>query len=154
MAEEGKGGYAALIGLAAMLAYYISNLLVLAGSRIREYAADERSVSLGNPPHNLASALYKLVYGSAQARKSRTGEVDLHRVEGLRAFFLNDVGRAVGEIQELKSIDRNFSGTIDQNELLDLRSRKVKLGAAEKIAELFTTHPNMLKRIKRLAALA
>lgn len=148
-----QGNYAALIGLAAMLAYFISNLLVLAGSRIREYSADERSVKLGNSPHSLASALYKLVYGSAQARKSRAGEADLHRVEGLRAFFLNDVGRAVWEVQELKSIDRNFSGTIDQNELLELRSRKVKLGTGEKIAELLTTHPNMLKRIKHLASL-
>lgn len=152
--RRGQGGYAALVGVGAMLAYFVSNLLVLAGSRIREYAADERSVRLGNAPNHMASALYKLVYGSAQARKSRIGETELHRVEGLRAFFLNDVGRAGDEIQELKSIDRNFSGTIDPNELLVLRSKKVKLGGAEKIAELFTTHPNMLKRIKHLSTLA
>lgn len=147
------GGIAALIGLGAMVAYFITNLLVLAGSRIREYYADERSVKLGNPPHHLASALYKLVYGSAQIRKSARGEEELHRVEGLRAFFLNDVGRAWDEIQELKAIDRDYSGTIDQNELLALRSKKVKLSGGEKIAELFTTHPNMLKRIKHLATL-
>jgi len=151
---RGQGGYAALIGLGAMLAYFISNLVVLAGSRIREYAADERSVRLGSEPHHLASALYKLVYGSAQARRSRGGESDLHRVEGLRAFFLNDVGRAMDEIQELKAIDRDLSGTIDQNELLALRSKKLKLSGAERLAELFTTHPHMLKRIKHLASLA
>ncbi len=72
----------------------------------------------------------------------------------MRAFFLNDVGRAAQEIQELRAIDRDFSGTIDQNELLALRSKKLKLGGAEKVAELFTTHPNMLKRIKHLASLA
>ena len=148
------GGYAALIGLAAMLAYFITNLLVLAGSRIREYAADETSVELGNRPHHLASALYKLVYGSAQSRRTARGEEELHRVEGLRAFFLNDVGRAQNEIAELKAIDRDFSGTIDQDELLALRSKEVKLRGAEKIAELLTTHPNMLKRIQRLATLA
>ncbi|MBT9165127.1 MAG: Protease HtpX [candidate division WS2 bacterium] len=148
-----RGGIAALIGLGAMVAYFITNLLVLAGSRIREYYADERSVKLGNPPHHLASALYKLVYGSAQIRRSARGEEELHRVEGLRAFFLNDVGRAWDEIQELKAVDRDYSGTIDQNELLALRSKKVKLSGGEKIAELFTTHPNMLKRIKHLATL-
>jgi heat shock protein HtpX len=147
------GGYAALIGLAAMVAYFITNLLVLAGSRIREYAADETSVSLGNPPHQMASALYKLVYGSAQCRKTARGEEELHRVQGLRAFLLNDVGRAHDEITELKVIDRDFSGTIDQDELLALRSKQVKLRGAEKIAELLTTHPNMLKRIQRLATL-
>jgi len=146
-------GYAALIGLGAMLAYFVTNLLVLAGSRIREYYADERSVRLGNPPHHLASALYKLVYGSAQARRSAQGEGELHRVEGVRAFFLNDVGRAYNEIQELKAIDRDYSGTIDQNKLLALRTKRVKLGSGEKIAEFFTTHPNMLKRIKHLAML-
>lgn len=148
------GGFAALIGLGAMVAYFITNLLVLAGSRIREYYADESSVSLGNPPHHLASALYKLVYGSAQLQRSASGQKELHRIEGLRAFFLNDVGRAWDEIQELRAIDRDYSGTIDQNELLTLRSKRVKLGGGEKVAELFTTHPNMLKRIKRLAMLA
>lgn len=148
------GGFAALIGLGAMVAYFITNLLVLAGSRIREYYADESSVRLGNPPHHLASALYKLVYGSAQLQRSASGQKELHRIEGLRAFFLNDVGQAWDEIQELRAIDRDYSGTIDQNELLTLRSKRVKLGGGEKVAELFTTHPNMLKRIKRLAMLA
>jgi len=147
------GGYTALIGLGAMLVYFITNLLVLAGSRIREYYADERSVRLGNPPQYLATALYKLVYSSAQLRKTAQGKAELHRVEGLRAFFLNDVARAGNEIQELKAIDRDFSGTIDKNELSALRNQKVNLAGAERIIELFTTHPNMLKRIKRLAAL-
>ena len=145
--------YGALIGLGAMIAYFVTNLLVLAGSRIREYSADESSVRLGNPPYHLASALYKLVYGSAQVRKSARGEEELHRVEGLRALFLNDIGRASYEIRELRAIDRDYSGTIDQNELLALRTRAVKLGSGEKIAELFTTHPNTLKRIKQLAML-
>ena len=148
------GGYTALIGLGAMAAYFITNLLVLAGSRIREYYADERSVKLGNEPHHLASALYKLVYGSAQMRRSDQGKDELHRVQGLRAFFINDIGHAWDEIQELRAIDRDFSGTIDQNELLALRSKRVKIGRAEKIAELLATHPNMLKRIKRLATIA
>jgi heat shock protein HtpX len=149
-----SAGYAALIGLGAMVIYFIANLLVLAGSRTREYYADERSVKLGSHPKHLASALYKLVYGSAQSRKSARGEEELHRVEGLRAFFLNDVGRAHDEIADLRAIDSDFSGTIDQNELLAIRSQKVKLKGAEKVAELFTTHPNMLKRIKRLATMA
>lgn len=147
------GGYAALIGLGAMLAYFVANLLVLAGSRIREYYADERSVKLGNPPYHLASALYKLVYGSARIRKSARGQEELHRVEGVRAFFLNDVGRAWDELRDLKALDQDMSGKIEPGELLNVRAKKVKLGAGEKIAELFTTHPNMLKRIKHLSSL-
>ena len=152
--QGGQGaGYTALIGLGAMILYFLTNLLVLYGSRIREYYADERSVKLGNPPHHLASALYKLVYSSAQLRRNPRAQEELKRVEGVKAFFLNDVSRAWNEVRELKEVDRDLSGTIDQNELLALRTKTPKLSGAEKMMELFTTHPNMLKRIKRLATL-
>jgi len=147
------GGYSALIGLGAMLLYFLTNLLVLYGSRIREYYADERSTKLGNPPHQLASALYKLVFASARLKKDPRLESELKRVEGLKAFFLNDVSRAPDEIKELKEIDKDFSGEISQAELVELRKKEIKVSGAEKLLEIFTTHPNMLKRIKRLATL-
>jgi heat shock protein HtpX len=148
------GGYAALIGMGAFLLYFLTNFLVLYGSRIREYYADEGSVNLGNPPHQLGSALYRLVYSSAQLKKNPRAQEELKRVEGVKAFFLNDVSRALNEVRELKEVDQDLSGTIDQHELLTLRSQEIKLGKAEKMMEIFTTHPNMLKRIKRLATLA
>lgn len=147
------GGYAALIGLGAMVLYFLTNLLVLYGSRIREYYADERSVRLGNPPQHLATALYKLVYSSARVRRDPRVQEEMKRVEGVKAFFLNDISRADNEVRELKEIDRDMSGTIDQNELLALRTKKPKLSGAERMMEIFTTHPNMLKRIKRLSTL-
>jgi len=152
------GGYTVLIGMAAMLGYFISNLLVMAGSRIREYYADERSVKLGNSPHHLATALYKLSYSSARLQRDRMRgdlriEEELKRVEGAKAFFLNDISKGLNEIKGLQDVDRDMSGTIDQNELLALRSQEVKPSTAEKMMELFTTHPNMLKRIKRLTTL-
>jgi len=143
------GGYAALIGLGAFLLYFITNLLVLYGSRIREYYADLGSVRLGNMPHHLASALYKLVYGNARLRNSE----ELKRVEGVKAFFLNDPSRAWYEIRELSQIDRDMSGTIDYDELAALRQKQVRLGTTDKLMELLTTHPNMLKRIKHLSTL-
>jgi heat shock protein HtpX len=147
-------GYAAFIGMGAFLLYFLTNFLVLYGSRIREYYADEGSVNLGNPPHQLGSALYRLVYSSAQLKKNPRAQEELKRVEGVKAFFLNDVSRALNEVRELKEVDQDLSGTIDQHELLTLRSQEIKLGKAEKMMEIFTTHPNMLKRIKRLATLA
>lgn len=144
------GGYAALIGLGAFLLYFITNLLVLYGSRIREYYADLGSVRLGNMPHHLATALYKLVYGNARMRNSE----EMRRVEGVKAFFVNDPSRAWNEIRQLSQIDRDMSGTIDYNELLELRQKKVRLDTSQKLMELFTTHPNMLKRIKYLSTLA
>ncbi len=143
------GNYAALIGFGAFLLYFITNLLVLYGSRIREYYADLGSVQLGSKPHHLASALYKLVYGNARQKNSD----ELKRVEGIKAFFVNDPSRAWYEIRELSEIDRDMSGSVDYDELMALRQKKVQLNAAAKLMEVFSTHPNMLQRIKHLSTL-
>jgi len=119
---------------------------VLYASRIREYFADRGSVELGNSPSSLASSLYKLVYGSA-----RTDKESLKEVEGLKAFFVNDPSQAMNEIKELRSLDLDKSGTIDASELEALRNKRVRLGFGDKLMEAFSTHPNMLKRIKRLS---
>jgi Zn-dependent protease with chaperone function len=36
---------------------------------------------------------------------------------------------------------------------MELRQKEVRLGTGDKMMELFTTHPNMLKRIKHLSTL-
>jgi heat shock protein HtpX len=141
-------GNQVLIGIAAMVVYFISNLLVLYVSRIREYYADEGAVKLGNAPHHLASALYKLVYGSARFPKD-----SLKQVEGMKAFFASDPSRASYEIKELSQLDLDRSGTIDQNELMALRTRPIKVSGVDKFMEMFSTHPNMLRRIQRLSSL-
>jgi heat shock protein HtpX len=144
-----NGGYAVIVGIGAFILYFLTNLLVLYGSRIREYYADQGSVKLGNMPHQLATALYKLTYGNARFK----GSEELKHVEGVKAFFLNDPSQAWYEVRELAQIDRDMSGTISQDELMELRQKKVRLGTGDKLMELFTTHPNMLKRIKHLSTL-
>jgi heat shock protein HtpX len=146
--RDRNGGYTALIGIGAFLLYFITNLLVLYGSRIREYYADSGSVQVGNAPHNLATALYKLVYSNARMPKEA-----LKQGEGLKAFFVNDPSKAWNEIRELKQIDLDMSGTIDSNELMALRSKNLRVGVTNKLLEIFSTHPNMLKRIKHLSTL-
>jgi heat shock protein HtpX len=140
------GANGAMIGLLAFLFYFVTNLLVLYASRIREYFADKGSVSLGNSPSSLASALYKLVYGSARMDKE-----SLHQVEGMKAFFVNDPSRAVKEIQELRQLDLDQNGIIDPAELQTLTRKSVRLGFSDQLMEFLSTHPNMLKRIKMLS---
>ncbi|MCX9015178.1 MAG: zinc metalloprotease HtpX [Candidatus Methanoperedens sp.] len=137
-----------LIGIAAFVLYFISNLMVLYVSRIREYYADEGAVKLGSSPHHLASALFKLVYGSARIPKDT-----LKQAEGMKAFFASDPSRAAYEIRELSQIDIDRSGTIDMNELLALRTKPISISSADKFMEMMSTHPNMLKRIQRLSSL-
>ncbi|MDD5595916.1 MAG: zinc metalloprotease HtpX [Candidatus Omnitrophica bacterium] len=144
--RDERGSNAALIGLAAFIFYFLTNLLVLYASRIREYFADKGSVELGNKPAWLASSLYKLVYGSARMDKE-----SLKETEGLKAFFLNDPSRAMNEIRELAQLDLDKSGSLDSSELEQLRTKEIRLNFGDRMMELLSTHPNMLKRIKRLS---
>ncbi len=145
--SKNGGNYTVLIGIAAFLLYFITNLLVMYGSRIREYYADKGSVELGNQPHQLASALYKLVAGDARFK----GRQEVKRVEGMKAFFLNDPSHAWNEVREISQIDENRDGQISQDDLMSLRQKRINIGIGGKIAELFMTHPNTLKRIQTLA---
>jgi heat shock protein HtpX len=142
-------GNAAMLGMAAFAFYFLTNLIVLYASRIREYYADKGAVEFGNRPEALASALYKLVYGSARMKKSA-----LKETEGLKAFFLNDPSRAAAEIGELSQLDVDRSGTIDQQELSLIRGARLNLSTGDKMMEMLSTHPNMLKRIQHLSMLS
>jgi heat shock protein HtpX len=147
--RQRNGGTMMIIGILALVVYFITSLLVMYGSRLREYYADKGSTQLGNQPHHLATALYKLVYGSA-----RSDPRAIKQSAGMKAFFVNDPSRATHEIRDLKEIDADMSGTIDLNELLMLSMKKVKISKAEKIIEILSSHPNMVKRIKHLSSLS
>ena len=147
--RDRDSGGAIAIGILALVVYFITSLLVMYGSRIREYYADQGSAELGNQPHYLATALYKLTVSTARIPKRA-----LKQTEGMKAFFINDPSRALYEIRELKDIDLDMSGTIDQNELMMLSIKKVKLKTGDKLLEVLSTHPNVVKRIKHLASLS
>lgn len=147
--RDREGNNTVMIGIVAFILYFITNLLVLYASRIREYYADLGSVKLGNPPHDMASALYKLVYGNAKVPKE-----SLKQVEGYKAFFANDPSRAASDLKELRQVDLDMSGTIDENELKSLGTMNVKIKTSDKLMEILSTHPNMVKRVKHLSELA
>jgi heat shock protein HtpX len=147
--RDRDSGGAIAIGMLALVVYFITNLLVMYGSRIREYYADQGSAELGNQPHYLATALYKLTVSTA-----RTPKQALKQTQGMKAFFINDPSRAMYEVRELKDIDMDMSGTIDQNELMMLSTKKISLKTSDKLVEVLSTHPNVVKRIKHLASLS
>jgi heat shock protein HtpX len=88
--DSRDSGGAVIIGLLALAVYFITNLLVMYGSRIREYYADMGSTELGNQPQYLATALYKITVQSARIPKRA-----LKQSEGMKAFFINDPSRAM-----------------------------------------------------------
>ncbi len=135
-----------LIGIFGYVFYLIGQLLVLFISRIREYYADEASVEFGNRPAALVSALYKLSYGVSKA-----SDQTLKDVSENRAFFFNDVNNAEKDVNDFRQIDFDGDGSISDAELERLANSNVKISKANSLFELLSTHPDSLKRVKRLA---
>ena len=137
-----------IIGILGYVFYLIGQLLVLFISRTREYYADEASVEFGNRPAALVSALYKLSYGAARANKETIADLNTNR-----AFFVNDINNAKNDIVDFRQIDFDGDGRISDEELKRLVNSDVKISKKNGIMELLSTHPDSLKRVKRLGEL-
>ena len=141
-------GATLLIGLVGYLFYLIGQLLVLFISRTREYYADEASVEFGNRPAALVSALYKLSYGASRCSDETISDLNTNR-----AFFVNDINNAKHDVNDFSQIDFDGDGRISDEELKKLANSEVKISKTNGIMELLSTHPDSLKRVKRLAEL-
>ncbi|WP_407379628.1 zinc metalloprotease HtpX [Methanobrevibacter sp.] len=141
-------GLTIIIGIVGYLFYLIGQLLVLFISRTREYYADEASVEFGNRPAALVSALYKLSYGAARCDKQTIDDLNTNR-----AFFVNDINNAKHDIHDFQQIDFDGDGRISDEELRRLANSDVKISRKNGAMELLSTHPDSLKRVKRLAEL-
>jgi heat shock protein HtpX len=145
---DSRNGGGIIIGILGYLFYLVGQVLVLFISRTREYYADEASVEYGNRPAALVSALYKLSYGAARCSKETIDEVNTNR-----AFFVNDVNNAKHDLTDFRQIDFDGDGRISDDELRRLANSEVKISKTNGIMELMSTHPDSLKRVKRLAEL-
>ena len=67
----------------SVITYFLSQILILAISRYREFAADRGSALITGAPENLMSALQKIASGITQIPQQ-----DLRQVEGMNAFFI------------------------------------------------------------------
>jgi heat shock protein HtpX len=67
----------------SVVTYILSQILIMAISRYREYAADRGSALITGAPENLMSALQKIASGITQIPQR-----DLREVEGMNAFFI------------------------------------------------------------------
>ncbi|MBA5942340.1 MAG: M48 family metalloprotease [Methanophagales archaeon] len=133
------------IAIIAFVLYFVSNLIVLYASRVREYYADAGAVELTKKPHALASALYKIIYGSARLN---TGKIK-KEMGSMRAFFAADPMTAAGDLRDLRAADRNKDSQIDEYELKEFAER-ARVRRTERVMELFSTHPNPVSRVKKL----
>ncbi|MFH1786059.1 MAG: M48 family metalloprotease [archaeon] len=142
--RRSKGGGAMIaVGIASLLVYFLSQLLVLSLSRLREYYADAYSAKATGKPSDLGSALTKISLGLSRAEK--TGN--------LRAFYIGDPITARREISAVANrssqYDVNGDGVLDDAELQRaLKEESASRGA--RLLELFSTHPRVFRRLDAL----
>jgi heat shock protein HtpX len=72
-----------IVLVVSIVTYFLSQILILALSRYREFAADRGSALITGAPEHLMSALQKIASGIAQIPQR-----DLREVEGMNAFFI------------------------------------------------------------------
>jgi heat shock protein HtpX len=72
-----------IVLVVSVVTYFISQILILAISRYREFAADRGSALITGAPEHLMSALQKIA-----SDMFRIPQQDLRQVEGMNAFFI------------------------------------------------------------------
>ena len=142
-----EGGGAALIGIASIFLYWILTMFTLYLSRLREYFADRHSASIvEDGSRKLSEGLAKIVNSSSRMKKTRR---DTNSLNSFKALFISDPDRAESD---MISIARAGARTADKKLVEEVLRRKVT--SFDRVMELFSTHPNIVKRLKALKELA
>ncbi|MFQ5711048.1 MAG: zinc metalloprotease HtpX [Candidatus Geothermarchaeales archaeon] len=144
--REGGAGGAVLIGLASMVLYWILTLFVLGLSRLREYYADYRSATtVEDGARKLSEALAKIVSSSSRRKITQR---DVENLSSFKALFIEDPDRAVKSQAE---IAQTGVFKTDQQLVQEVLSRR--LTTADRLLELLSTHPNIVKRLRALRSI-
>ena len=141
--RQNESGLATIIGLASMVAYWILTLFVLGLSRLREYYADRTSaLTVDDGGRKLSEALAKIVASTGRYKRYRK---EPGSVNSFKALFISDPDKATEDSLELA---RARAYLTDQDLVREIVSREPS--TFDKIVEIFSTHPNIVKRLKAL----
>ena len=144
--QKKSGGSNALIGLGFMAFSWVLTLFTLYLSRLREYYADRHSVSIvDNGAEKLSTGLVTIVEESRRGGKPNKQK---NNNTAFKALFIADPDRANADSAELHA-----NRIADKNELLN-QTLANKPTTADKLLEIFSTHPNIIKRLRALQELS
>jgi len=145
--REGGSGAAILIGMACMLMYFVLTLFTLGLSRLREYYADRHSASVVEEgPRKLSVGLAKIVSKTGRMKTSRQKQA--FAFSGFKNLFISDPDRAEVDSAQVSQFALGLS---DQALVEQLLRRRVTSG--DRLMEMFSSHPNITKRLKALQTL-
>jgi heat shock protein HtpX len=144
--DSRDSGGAAIVGIASIALYWILTLFTLYLSRIREYFADRHSTSIvEDGARKLSEGLAKIV-NSTNIIKHRHRETN--GFNSFKALFISDPDRAETDAAQLLQFRRIGGDRALVEEVL-----RKKVTTFDKVMEIFSTHPNIVKRLRALKAL-
>jgi len=144
--ERDGGNSLVLIGLLSILLYWVLTFFTLYLSRLREYYADRHSASVvDGGSRKLSEGLVKIVEWTERTRRQNR---NMHNMSSLKTLFISDPDNAA---RDLKEIYQTNIWRSDQDLVASYMNRKVT--SADTFAEIFSTHPNMVKRLRALQQL-
>jgi heat shock protein HtpX len=144
--KQKNQGSGAVIGIAFMAFSYVLTVFTLYLSRLREYYADRHSASIvDGGAQKLSTGLAKIVQATKNMGRFRRGK---RNTSSFKALFIADPDRA--EIDSAAISTMVHLG--DLQLVQEILSKK--LTTTDRIMEIFSTHPNIIKRLKTLQELA
>jgi len=142
--DERGSGAAVIIGMASLVMYLILFLFTMHLSRLREYFADRHSVSVvDDGGRKLSEGLAKIVNYTHKMKHTRR---DVGSHSSFKALFISDPDRVEADSAE---ITRAVGYRIDDRRLVEEQLRK-EITGWDRLHELFSTHPNIVKRLRTL----
>jgi heat shock protein HtpX len=145
--DRDSGSAVVLIAIVSMAIYWILTMFTLYLSRLREYFADRHSATIVEEgPRKLSEALAKIQYSTSRMKRfnKQTGGSS-----SFKALFIADPDRAQ---TDTLAIAQAAGYTSDRALVEEVLRRRVT--TADRMMELFSTHPNIVKRLRALQELA
>jgi heat shock protein HtpX len=140
-------GASPLIGIGFIVFSQILTLFTLQISRLREYYADRHSVSVvDNGAEKLSAGLAKIVHATGRMGKPKPQEKQ--NLTAFKALFIADPERAIEDSAAVHAFEAGNS----QKLVDDILSKKLTFG--DKLIEVLSTHPNIIKRLQALKELS
>ena len=149
------------VALGAYLAYVVSQFVVLALSRAREYAADHWSCRCTGDGDALSSALVKVAYGMGQAvghqreqvaallAEGKEGKKEAGRLQSRQRRAQSMRAMGIFEPKTAEAMQTALAAGVDPDRVLGAM-RWDALNPWGRTLELMSTHPLVVNRIKAL----
>lgn len=145
--RDNRGSGTAIIGVASLAMYFVLTLFTLYFSRLREYFADRHSASIvEDGPRKLSDGLAKIVNSTHKMKHQRK---PVGSNSSFKALFISDPDRVETDSAE---INRLVGIRADRRLVDEVLQRRIT--PIDRFAELFSTHPNIVKRLRALQQLS